>query len=395
MTGGSLIDTIGLSIKAEPKHTSLRYNKEIITQTLRRGHFKYMQHFHTVILAGGSGTRLWPLSTPDFPKQFLPLPSGKSMIQETLERAAPLCTPEQSWVITGRKMANLVQEHLPTIPTDHILREPMGRNSAAAICWGAATIARHDPEAVMVVLTSDHAIENVEAFRNALHLAYEQAEKGHLVTIGITPDRPETGYGYIRFAAKVGEGHEHKAFRAERFVEKPDLATAQTYLEDGHYVWNSGMFVWKVGTILAEMREHLPDTTRKIEQVVAAMEDGRAEVLEELWPTLESISIDYGVLEKSRNIVVIPAQIGWNDVGNWEQYGSLFPADDQGIRAVGEHAGYGTQNVVIYNNTSRRIFTIGVEDLIVVEMDDMTVICHKDHVQRVREVAEQQQKKKP
>ncbi|MBO0777857.1 MAG: NTP transferase domain-containing protein [Ktedonobacteraceae bacterium] len=354
-----------------------------------------MKHLHAVILAGGSGTRLWPLSTPSFPKQFLPLPSGNSMIQEALERVAPLTEAGRSWVITGRNMADLVEEHLPSIPGDHILREPMGRNSAAAIAWSAATIVRQDPEAVMAIFSSDHAIEDIETFRKALHLAYEQAEKGHLVTIGITPNRPETGYGYIQFANKVGEGHEHEAFRAERFVEKPDLPTAQHYLEDGHYVWNSGIFIWKASSILAEMREHLPDTAHKVERIATAMssEQGQS-LLDELWPTLQSISIDYAILEKSPNIVVIPAQIGWNDVGNWEQYGSLFPADDQGVRAVGEHSGYGTQNVVIYNNTSRRVFTIGVEDIIVVEMDDMTVICHKDHVQRVREVAEQQQKKK-
>jgi mannose-1-phosphate guanylyltransferase/mannose-6-phosphate isomerase len=353
-----------------------------------------MQHFHAVILAGGSGTRLWPLSTPSFPKQFLPLPSGKSMIQETLARVSPLVTSEKSWVITGQHMTDLVHEHLPSISLSHLLGEPMGRNSAAAIGWAAETISRQDPEAILGIFSADHVIQNTDALRESLHLAYELAEQGYLVTIGLTPTAPETGYGYIRFADQVSEGYNHKAFRAERFVEKPNLATAQSYLEDGHYVWNGGIFIWKAQTILSEMREHLPDTAKKIEKIVDAMSSEQGpKVLEELWPTLQSISIDYGILEKTKNLVVIPAQIGWNDVGNWEQYGALFPCDDQGVRAVGTHQGLGSQNVVIYNNTNRRVFTIGLEDVIVVEMDDITVICHKNHVQRVKELAEQHQKK--
>jgi mannose-1-phosphate guanylyltransferase/mannose-6-phosphate isomerase len=354
-----------------------------------------MRHFNAVILAGGSGTRLWPLSTPSFPKQFLPLPSGKSMIQETLARVTPLVTPGQSWVVTGHHMVELVHEHLPSVPTSHLLGEPMGRNSAAAICWAAATIVREDPKAILGIFSADHVIQDVEALRQALHLAYDQAEKGYLVTIGLTPTRPETGYGYICYSDQVSEGYNHHAHKVERFVEKPDLVTAQAYLEDGHYVWNGGIFVWKAQTILAEMREHLPDTASKIERIVDAMgTDQEQAILEELWPTLQSISIDYGILEKTRNLLVIPAQIGWNDVGNWEQYGALFPGDGQGVHAFGTHQGLGSQNVVIYNNTDRRVFTIGLENVIVVETEDMTVICHKDHVQRVKELAEQQNKAK-
>ena len=347
-----------------------------------------MEHFNAVILAGGNGTRLWPLSTPSFPKQFLLLPSGKSMIQETLARVAPLTTPEQSWVVTGRSMAELVYEHLPSVPVAHILGEPMGRNSAPAIAWAAATIARQDPDAVMGIFSADAVILNVTALRQTLQLAYDLAQQGHLVTIGIKPSSPETGYGYIHFAQEVCEGYEHQAFRAQRFVEKPNLATAKSYLEDGHYVWNAGIFIWKVSTILSEFREHLPDVARKISTIVEAQGTPQErDVLNELWPELQSISIDYGILEKTKNLVVIPANLGWNDVGNWEQYGALFPADEQGVRAVGSHIGLGSQNVVVYNNTQRGVYTIGMKDIIVVEMDDVTVICHKDHVQRVKELA--------
>ena len=216
-----------------------------------------MEHLHAVILAGGSGTRLWPLSTPSFPKQFLPLPNGRSLIQESLFRVTPLVTPEHAWVVTGRAMTGLVREHLPSLPASHILGEPVGRNTAPAIGWAAATIARQDPEAIMTSLAADHYITNIPVFNDALRLAYKLAGEGYLVTLGITPAAPETGYGYIRFAGQVSEGYGLKAYRAERFVEKPDLATAQCYLKDGHYVWNSSMFVWKVKTILAELHAHL------------------------------------------------------------------------------------------------------------------------------------------
>lgn len=353
-----------------------------------------MKHLNAVILAGGIGTRLWPLSTPSFPKQFLPLPGGKSMIQETLARVAPLVTPEQSWVVTGRNMAGLVHEHLPTISMSHILGEPMGRNSAPAIAWVAATIARQDPEAIMAAFSADAVIANVEALTQSLHLAYELAEKGYLVTLGIKPTAPETGYGYIRFAEQVSKGYAHQAFRAERFVEKPDLVTAQSYLHDGHYVWNGGMFIWRVQSILAELREYLPELMQKIDTIVDASSTPHARtVLDEIWPTLQPISIDYGVLEKTAHLVVIPAALGWSDVGNWEQYGSLFPADEQGVRAVGPHVGLESQNVVVYNNTQRQVYTIGLEDVIIVEMEHMTVVCHKDSVQRVKELAEHHQKK--
>jgi mannose-1-phosphate guanylyltransferase/mannose-6-phosphate isomerase len=350
-----------------------------------------MNHFHAVIMAGGSGTRLWPLSTPSLPKQFLPLPNGKSMLQETLARVAPLIPPASAWVVTNRNLTALVHEHLPAVPISHILGEPMGRSTSAAIGWAAVTIAHQDPQAIMASFHADHAIANVEALRQALRLAYELAQQGYLVTLGIKPSAPETGYGYIRFAGTLAEGHGHQAYRSDRFAEKPDLATAQRYLTDGHYVWNSGIFIWKVETILAELHIHLPELAKKLDIIGSAMNTPQERTtLDELWPTLPAIPIDYSVLEKTKNLVVIPIDIGWNDVGNWEQYGALFTADEQGIRAVGQHHDLGSQNIFIYNNTPRKIFTIGLQDIVVVEMENATMICHKDAVQRVKELAEQQ-----
>ena len=353
-----------------------------------------MNHLNVVILAGGSGTRLWPLSTPSLPKQFLPLPNGNSMIQETLARVAPLAEPEQIWVVTGHNMAALVHEHLPTLAPHHILGEPIGRNSAPAIAWIAATIAHHDPDAVMVTLSADHVISEVETFRHALQLAQKAANQGHLVTLGIKPTAPETGYGYIRYATQISEGFGHQVCAGECFVEKPDRVTAQSYLDDGHYVWNSGMFIWQVKTILRELHTHLPDVMQKIDLIVEAMDTPREqEVLDEIWPTIQSISIDYGIMEKTSTFAVIPADIGWNDVGNWEQYGALFPSDGQGVKRMGTHEDLGSQNIFVYNNTQRQIFTIGLENIVVVEMDDKTVICHIKDVQRVKELAEKQNKK--
>lgn len=352
-----------------------------------------MQHLHAVILAGGSGTRLWPLSTPSFPKQFLPMPNGNSMIQETLARVEPLIAPERTWVVTGRSMAELVQEHLPTIPASHILGEPMGRSTSPAIGWVAATIARYDPQAIMASFHADAAISKVEALRQSLQLAYQLAEQGYLVTLGVKPTSPETGYGYIRFGEQVSEGYGHLAFRSERFVEKPNLATAESYLRDGHYVWNSGMFIWRVETILAELRTYLPEIAHKLDAIVEAMGTAQQQtVLDEVWPTMPPITIDTGIMEKTNKLVVIPVDLGWNDVGNWEQYGELFPADEQGVRAVGNHHELGSSNIFVYNTTPRQVYTIGLEDIVVVEMEDMTVICHKNDVQRVKELAEKQKK---
>jgi mannose-1-phosphate guanylyltransferase/mannose-6-phosphate isomerase len=354
----------------------------------------YMEHLNAVILAGGSGTRLWPLSTPSFPKQFLPLPNGKSMIQESLARVEGLISPGQTWVVTGHSMVQLVQEHLPSIPVSQILGEPVGRSTAAAIGWAAATIARRDPQAIMMVLTADHVITKIDVFNQSLRLAARLARQGYLVTLGIKPTGPETGYGYIRYAAPLSEGFDHQAFDGDRFVEKPDVAMAQAYLQDGHYVWNSGMFVWKVETILAALQKHLPELARKIDTIAESMGTAQERAtLDELWPTLQTISIDYGVMEKANKVAVIPVDIGWNDVGNWEQYASLFPADEHDVRRVGHHEGLGSRNVFVYNNTQRQVFTIGLEDIVVVEMDDKTVICHKDEVQRVKELAESQLKK--
>jgi mannose-1-phosphate guanylyltransferase len=353
-----------------------------------------MEHLNAVILAGGSGTRLWPLSTSTSPKQFLPLPNGRSMIQESLARVAPLIAPEHAWVVTGRSMAEQAHEHLPAVPESHILGEPIGRNTSAAIAWAAATIARDDPQAVMVVVTADHVIRNLDAFNQSLRLAVRLADQGDLVTLGIKPTTPETGYGYIRYAETVGEGFDHEAFRGERFVEKPDLATAKQYLQAGQYVWNSGMFIWKVETILAELRQHLPELMRKIDSMVWSMGTSQERAMfDEFWPTLQTISIDYGVLEKTKHLVVIPVDIDWNDVGNWDQYASIFDADEHGVRSVGPHYAIDCQNIFVYNNTSRQVFTIGLEDVIVVEMADRTMICHRDSVQRVKELAESQAKK--
>ncbi len=353
-----------------------------------------MEHLNAVILAGGSGARLWPLSTPSFPKQFLPLPNGRSMIQESLARVEGLISPEQAWVVTGRSMIELVQEHLPTMPVSQILGEPMGRSTAAAIGWAAATIARRDPQATMMVLTADHVITKIDLFNQALRLADRLARQGYLVTLGIKPTGPEIGYGYIRYDAPLSEGFDHQAFYGERFVEKPNVATAVSYLQDGHYVWNSGMFVWKVETILAEIKKHLPELAQKIDVIAESMgTDSERATLDELWPTLQTISIDYGVMEKASKFAVIPVEIGWNDVGNWEQYGSLFPTDKDEVRCVGHHVGLGSSNIFVYNNTQRQVFTIGLEDVVIVEMDDKTVICHKDEVQRVKELAESQLKK--
>lgn len=313
------------------------------------------------------------------------------MIQETLARVTTLVARERVWVVTGRAFSALVRQHLPEILPEQILEEPVGRNTAPAIAWAASLLAQRSPQAVMAVFPADHVITRLEPFQRAIRFGYQLAQRGYLVTWGIRPTEPATGYGYIRFATPVADGHGHQAFSVEQFVEKPDLATAERYLQDGHYVWNSGMFIWQVDTILAEVRKHLPTLAEQVRRIVEATgSPAERSVLEEVWPSLVSISIDYGVLEKTDRLVVIPVDIGWSDVGNWEQYGELYAADGNGLRGIGHHFALGSQNVFVYNTTPREIYTVGLEDVIVVALEDKTLICHKDHVQRVRELAEAQ-----
>lgn len=365
------------------------------------------------ILAGGSGTRLWPLSAQDHPKQFLPLPGPRTMLQETVARIAPLVPADQLYVVTFDTYAQVVAEQAPELDPTHIIAEPSGRGTAASIGLAATLIAARDPHAVMGSFHADHAISDVPGFRAALRFAEQVARQGYLVTLGISPTYAETGYGYIRHGAALAHSDDgvYTAYRVEQFVEKPQRAVAEGYLAAGNYVWNSGIFVWRVDRILQELRTHVPTVSAVLDEIGAAARQsggqagGRmtpevAAVMRAVWPRLrENITIDVGVLERAHDLAVIPISIGWNDIGSWSQVATLYEADADGNVVFGlERATASapsgaclqtaTRDTLIYSTTGRRISTAGVEGLVIVDTPDGLLVCSKEHAQRVKELAE-------
>lgn len=340
-----------------------------------------------LIMAGGRGERFWPKSRKNCPKQFLSLTDdGKTMIQLTVERIRALVDLEDIYISTNKDYKRLVLEQLPGIPEENILCEPVGRNTAPCIGLGAAHIAKKYDDAIMMVLPSDHLIKYNKMFMNTIRNGCEIAEKGdNLVTIGITPDYPETGYGYIKFNPDQTEGH---AYKVERFVEKPSLAVAKEYLETEEYLWNSGMFLWKVSTILSNIRKFLPDMYAGLTTIQNAIGTEEQEpVLEKVFAGLESVSIDYGIMEKAENIYILPGAFGWDDVGSWLAVGRIRKSNENGNVVDGNIITINSNNNIIQGG-KKLIATIGIEDLIIVDTEDATLICEKNSAADIKKVLE-------
>ncbi len=340
-----------------------------------------------LIMAGGRGERFWPRSRKALPKQFLSLTGdGKTMIQLTVERISPLVAMEDVFVVTNRDYRALVHEQLPALPEENILCESVGRNTAPCIGLGAEYMAAKYGDAVMVALPSDHLIQYTAMFQQTLRDACAVAEEGeNLVTIGITPDAPETGYGYIKFRAAGTRG---RAFAVERFVEKPDLATAKTYLASEEYLWNSGMFVWKLSSILGALRRHMPETYAGLERIRADLGTEReAETLEKEFAAFPSVSVDYGVMEKAGDIWVLPGAFGWDDVGSWLALERFNVANEFGNVVSGDFITVDTRNCILQGD-KRLIATVGVKDLIVVDTGDALLIAEKDSAGGIKKVLE-------
>lgn len=343
---------------------------------------------YALIMAGGSGTRLWPRSRVDRPKQFLDITGDMTMLQESLARLSPLIAPEQVLIATNEGYVDLAAEQLESVPRENILGEPQGRGTAAAIGLGAVHLRRRDPDAVMVVLTADHLIKNRERLQQALLAASDVASKEWLVTLGITPSYPETGYGYIELGPALDAANELEVYRVARFVEKPDLARAEEFVSSGRYAWNSGMFAWKVERILGEMERYMPSLYAKLCEIENSLDTSQAdEVLHRVWPTLENETIDYGVMERAERVAVLPVEIGWNDVGSWASVYEVLPHDGQGNAIVGNHLSLDTSNTLIYS-PDRLVATIGLQDLIVVDTGDVVLICPRSRSQDVKRLVE-------
>ncbi|UJR80693.1 mannose-1-phosphate guanylyltransferase [Sandaracinus amylolyticus] len=349
------------------------------------------QHAWAVIMAGGSGTRFWPLSRKAHPKQLLPLAgSDASLLAETVRRIAPIIPAERVVVVTAEHLADATRAALPNVPAENVLAEPVGRNTAPCVGWAAAHVRRRDADGIVAVLAADHHIGDEPGFLTILERALGAAEHGELVTLGIKPTRPETGYGYLEVGEELGPG----VYRARRFVEKPNRARAEQFLTSGSFLWNSGMFFFRASSVLDAIRVHLPGLGAALERFDHAAEQGREQdVVRAEYAALPSISIDHGVMEKEDRVVVVPGDFGWSDVGSWLTAWELAAKDAQNNAVA---AGGASDDVVLVDATGsyvrapqgKVVALIGVRDLVVVDTEDALLVVPRDRAQDVRAVVD-------
>ncbi len=348
---------------------------------------------YAVIMAGGSGTRFWPKSTKKLPKQFLSLFGEGTMIQNTAKRIEGLIPQERVMVVTNDSYVNIVKEQLPKVPQENIVGEPVAKNTAPCVAIAAEMLYKKDPEAVMVVLPADHHITEPESFNEYLKTAIDKAKQGsNLVTIGIKPDRPETGYGYIHGDDEVQELLSQKAVHpVKAFKEKPDVETAKQFLDSGDYYWNSGMFIWSAKTILEEFEKHLPAMYAEVKKAGKGVyEDNHKEAINSFYHACESVSIDYGIMEHAQQVFVVPGEFGWNDVGSWTAAYDLGDKDRKGNVIKAERATFSeSSNNYISTESGKMISVVGLDGVAVVETEDAILICKLDKAQNVKEIVQQ------
>lgn len=341
-----------------------------------------------VILAGGSGTRFWPLSREEYPKQLLKIFGNQTLIQATLSRISEMIPADQVYIVTNPQQLEQIrlQMTLDTNQRLHYISEPGRKNTAAAIGLAALRLREADPEGVMIVLSADHFIKDEPGFRDILRRAAEVAREGHLVTLGALPNRPETAYGYIQ-AGEMLPGS--LAIHAvERFIEKPEKPMAEKYLLNKNTFWNTGIFIWKVSAILEEIDRFLPELSEGLQQIEKSLGTPlEQETLKQIYEALPAISIDYGVLEKSKRLAVIPTNIGWEDVGSWNALDEVIPKDEHGNIVTGNVINVGSRNSTVYAE-NRVVAVVGLENIVVADTDDATLVCSKDHAQDVKKVVE-------
>lgn len=339
-----------------------------------------------VILAGGAGERFWPLSRRDRPKQLLPLVPGGSLLRQTYERAAGFAARDLIWVVTSETLAGDVERELPEVPRSRILGEPLGRNTAPAVALGCRLVAARDPETVTVVLPSDHLIPDRDAFLDAVDRASRVArETGGLVTFGVEPTRPETGYGYIERGAPLGTLP--GAFRAARFHEKPGAADARAYAASGRHFWNSGIFVWTARALLDELAAHQPAISRALPAAADLADAGRRrEALLKYFQAVPSLSVDRGLMEVSGRVHVVEARFPWSDLGGWEAWGEAHSSDRAGNSFEGDVVSLDARDNIVYSDAGGRVAVLGVDGLVIVRTRDAVLVAPRHRVQDVRDL---------
>ena len=344
---------------------------------------------HLVIMAGGVGSRFWPMSTADRPKQFIDvLGVGKTLIQLTNERFSGVIPPCNVWVVTNEKYVSVVQEQLPDIPVDHILSEPCRRNTAPCIAYVSWRIKKENPKANIVVSPSDHIVTNPEEFRRVVTNCLKfTAETDAIVTLGMKPTRPETGYGYIQADLSTASARNKEIFRVDQFREKPDLATAIQYTKQSNFFWNAGIFIWSASTIVNAFRIYQPGVARIFENIMDIL--GTADeqrVIDEVYPECDNISVDYAIMEKAEEIFVCPADFGWSDLGTWRSLLAQTPHDLYGNAIIGENIQlFDSKNCIIHTTEERKVVVQGLDGYIVAEKDDTLLICKLSEEQRIKQ----------
>jgi len=350
-----------------------------------------LTHTYAVIMAGGGGTRLWPLSRREKPKQALKLLGEKTLFQSTIERVQGFLPPERILVVTIAEQAELLKAQAPELPDENFLLEPAPRGTASVIGFAATVLHHRDPEAVMAVLPADHFIRNRDLFHLLLKVAVDVAQEDYLVTLGITPTFPATGYGYIQRGERLPEKFAYPVYRVKRFKEKPKKEQAYEMSVRGGYSWNSGMFIWRTQVILSEIERQMPELKSVLDEISAALASPELEsVIQKLWLPLASQTIDYGIMEGAQKVAVLPASgLDWSDVGSWDSlFDVVLPTDTQGnLIFDGNHIARNTRDTLVYGDGGGRlIVTIGVEDLVIVDSGDVLLIAQRDQAQDVREI---------
>lgn len=340
-----------------------------------------------LIMAGGKGTRFWPLSTEEKPKQFLNLIGEKTMIQMTVNRIKPIIPIERIFICTGEMYVDLVKQQLPELPDRNIIVEPEGRNTAPCITLSAMVIGRYYKDSRMVVLPSDHLVKDEEEFRNTLLAAdnFIKEKDEAIVTLGMNPTRPEVGYGYIKYSNEVLKSNDYRVIKVDAFVEKPNLDTAKRYLREGNYLWNGGMFIWSINNVINQIKMYSSNTYNALINVMEVSEEKLQEIINNNYEKTEATSIDYAVLEKSKDVYVIPSNFGWDDVGSWEALDRYREKDELGNVLVGHSkAVKANNNLVISSNNS--VVVEGLDDIYVIESDGKVLVGHKSNVANVKEL---------